>query len=79
MLGRADRPTFGRLTVELLKEKISEDESKLIEQEKLARQTTQTINDTEVMHNIVVGEGDGTVDYIPTTMEKNLTRTVNML
>ena len=53
LLGRADRPTFAKLTVELLKEKISEDESKLIEQEKLARQTTQTINDTEVIHNIV--------------------------
>ena len=33
LLSRAERPTFASLTVNLLKEKISEDEAKLIEQE----------------------------------------------
>ena len=37
------------------------------------------MNGAEVGYNIMVGDEDGMVDYVPSAMEKSLTRTVAML
>jgi len=37
------------------------------------------VHGAEVEYNIMVGDEDGMVDYVPSAMEKSLTRTIAML